>query len=327
MLIFFYPILILALCYNMLSAEQEQGTLALTLSQPVSLATLLSGKALMRALILMGTVVLATLAALVFGGMDVTAPGAVPRLLWWLVAVVGYGAFWFALAMLVASFGWRSATNATVLASAWLVLVVVLPAVFNLVTTTVFPVPSRMELVQAVRVASDDANAAGSKLLAGYYEDHPELASGDAAQAMTDFNVIRVAVNDDVERRVRPVVSRYEAQIASQQRLIDGLRFVSPAVLMQSALYDVAGTGHARHQAFVRQVDAFHAAWRDFFTPLVFRKARFLDYAAAPRFVYVEETSAALAARVWPSVIGLLLPALVIGWWALARLKRFPIVG
>jgi hypothetical protein len=40
---------------------------------------------------------------------------------------------------------------------------------------------------------------------------------------MTDFNVVRVAVNDDVERRVRPVVERYERQIAGQQALIDTL--------------------------------------------------------------------------------------------------------
>jgi ABC-2 type transport system permease protein len=326
-LIFFYPILILALCYNSLSAEQEQGTLALTLSQPVSLATLLSAKTLLRAGLLVGIVVVATLAALVIGGVDLDAPGALPRLLLWVASVIAYGAFWFALAMLVASLGLRSSANATVLASAWLLLVVVLPAVFNLAAATVFPVPSRMELVQAVRVASDEANAAGSKLLAGYYEDHPELATGDAAQAMTDFNVIRVAVNDDVERRVRPVVDRYETQLASQQRLIDRLRFVSPAVLMQGALNDVSGTGHERHRAFVGQVDEYHAAWRSFFTPLIFKKARFLDYAAAPRFTWTEETPGTVALRVWPNLVGLLLPAAVLGWWALTRLKRFPVVG
>lgn len=326
-LIFFYPIVILALSYNTLSAEQEQGTLALTLSQPLSIATLLSAKVTLRALILVGVVIVTTLSALLIGGMDPMAPGAATRLLLWLAAVVGYGAFWFALAMLVVSFGLSSAANATVLAGAWLVLVVVLPAVFNLAAGTMFPVPSRMDLVQAVRVASDEANAAGSQLLAGYYEDHPELATGDAAQAMTDFNVIRVAVNADVEQRVRPVVTRYETQAASQQRLIDRLRFVSPAVLMQGALDDVAGTGHGRHQAFVRQVDAFHTTWRGFFTPLIFRKASFLDYATAPRFAYVEEAGSAVVARVWPSVLGVVLPALALGGWALVRVRRFPVVG
>lgn len=326
-LIYFYPMLILALGYSMLSAEQEQGTLALVLSQPVALTTLVTGKVLVRALVLVGTVVVATLVALVVGGVDVTARGALPRLLLWLAAVAGYGGFWFAVTMLVASLGLRSAANATVLASTWLALVVVLPAVFNLVATSVFPVPSRMEMVQAVRVASDQANAAGSRLLAGYYEDHPELATGDAAQSMTDFNVIRVAVNDDVERRVRPVVARYDTQIAAQQRLVDRLRFVSPAVLMQGALFDVAGTGSARHQAFVRQVDEFHATWRAFFTPLIFQKASFRDYQTAPRFAYAEEAPGEVAARVWPSLLGLMGPALVLGWWARLRLSRFPVIG
>jgi ABC-2 type transport system permease protein len=326
-LIFFYPILILALCYNMLSAEQEQGTLALTLSQPVSLETLLTGKVLLRAGVLIGSVVLCTLAALVIGGVDLAAPGALPRLALWVAAVVGYGAFWFGLAMLVASLGLRSAASATVLASLWLLLVVVLPAVFNLVATTIFPVPSRMELVQAVRVASDEANAEGSKLLAGYYEDHPELATGDAAQAMNDFNVIRVAVNDEVERRVRPVIERYEAQVARQQQLVDGLRFVSPAVLMQSALYDIAGTGHARHQAFLRQVDEYHAAWRRFFTPLIFQKASFLAYETTPRFAFDEESVGTVAGRVAPAALGLAVPAVVLIWIALRRLARFPILS
>lgn len=326
-LIFFYPILILALCYNMLSAEQEQGTLALTLSQPVALATLLAGKVLLRAAVLVGVVVVCTLAALFIGGVELAAPGAAARLGLWVATVVAYGAFWFGLAMAVASLGLRSAANATVLASLWLVLVVVLPSIFNLVATTAFPVPSRMELVQAVRVASDDANAAGSKLLAGYYEDHPELATGDAAQAMNDFNVIRVAVNDDVEKRVRPVIDRYEQQIAGQQRLIDGLRFVSPAVLMQSALYDIAGTGHGRHQAFLRQVDSYHAAWRAFFTPLIFQKASLTDYRATPRFSFEEEPLGVVASRVLPAVLGLAVPALVLVWAARRRLTRFPIAS
>ena len=68
-----------------------------------------------------------------------------------------------------------------------------LPSLFNLLSTTVFPVPSRVEMIQAVRVASDEANAAGSTLLARYYEDHPELATGDVQQAMNDFNIVRVA--------------------------------------------------------------------------------------------------------------------------------------
>ena len=47
-LIYLYPLLILAMTYNVLSGEKEQGTLALTLSQPVSLRRLLAGKLMLR---------------------------------------------------------------------------------------------------------------------------------------------------------------------------------------------------------------------------------------------------------------------------------------
>ncbi|MGD9904434.1 MAG: DUF3526 domain-containing protein, partial [Vicinamibacterales bacterium] len=253
--------------------------------------------------------------------------GALPRFALWVAAVLAYGAVWFAIALFVASRGRGSAANATILASVWLVLVVVLPAAFNLVATSFYPVPSRVEMVQAIRVASDDANAEGSKLLARYYDDHPELATGDAAQAMTDFNVIRVAVNDDVERRVRPVVERYERQIAGQQALIDTLRFISPAVLMQTALNDVAGTGVARHQAFMAQVDAYHRTWRGHFTPLIVARTPVLDYRALPAFAYQEEALGGVGARVALGLVGLLLPAAVIAWLAVGRLARFPIVS
>ena len=326
-LIYFYPILILALCYNMLSGEQEQGTLSLALSQPVALRTLATGKVALRAAVLVAVVVAATVAALVLGGVDLTAPGAVSRLLLWVGAVLGYGAVWFAVALYVASRGLGSAANATVLASVWLALVVVLPAIFNLAAATFYPVPSRVEMVQAVRVASDAANAEGSKLLAKYYDDHPELATGDAGQAMTDFNIVRVAVNDDVERRVRPVIQRYEQQIAGQQGLIDTLRFVSPAVLMQNALNDVAGTGVARHQGFMAQVDAYHRAWRAHFTPLILARTPVLDYASLPRFAYDEESTGEVAGRIVLSLLGLIVPAIVVAWLAVRRLARFPVVA
>ncbi len=325
--IFLYPLLILAVTYNMLSAEKEQGTLALVLSQPVALRTIVTGKITLRAMVLVGTVVVFSAVALALGGVELASPGIGLRLLLWAGAVAVYGAFWFSLAALVASFGRGSATSATILASAWLVLVVMLPSLFNLAVTTIYPVPSRVEMVQAMREASDEASAEGSKLLASYYEDHPELATGDAEQAMTDFNMIRVAVNDDVERRVRPVVARYEQQIVAQQAAIDRLRFLSPAVLMQEALNDLAGTGTARHRHFVEQVDGFHAEWRGYFTPLIFQRAQVTSFDDVPRFRFEEEATGAVASRVSVSLAGLALPAAIVGWLGLARLRRYPVAG
>jgi ABC-2 type transport system permease protein len=325
-LVYLYPLLILAVTYNMLSAEKEQGTLALALSQPVGLGTLATGKVALRALLLVGLIVGFSVVALLAAGVSVIAPGAAARMALWLAAVGAYGGLWFALAVLVASFGRPSAANATILATLWLLLVVMLPSLFNVVATTLYPVPSRVEMIQAVRVASDEAAGAGSTALARYYEDHPELASGGAEQAMADFNIIRVAVDDDVARRARPVVDRYEEQLTRQQHMIDRLRFLSPAVLMQDALNDVAGTGIPRHKHFLDQVDQFHARWRGFVVPIIFQNGRVIDAALAPRFAYQEEATLTVARRVLIGALGLLAPAALMAWMGRRRLRHYPLV-
>jgi ABC-2 type transport system permease protein len=326
-LIYLYPLLILALTYNLLSAEREQGTLVLALSQPVALRTLVFGKVGVRFALFLVTIVTLAAAALLAGGVEMTAPGAVPRLALWVLSIGVYGGFWFAVAIAVAALGRPSATNATLLAGIWLALVVVLPAMLSMGVTTAYPVPSRVEMIQAMRVASDTANEEGSKLLAKYYEDHPELATGDAQQAMDDFNLVRVAVNADVERRVAPVLERYTTQLARQQQVVERARFLSPAILMQDALNDVAGTGHPRHRRFVSQVEAYHAEWRAYFVRLVFNKGQLRDYSAVPRFRFADETARDVAGRVAVGLAGLALPAVAIAAFGLFRLRRYPVVA
>jgi ABC-2 type transport system permease protein len=324
-LIYLYPLLIFAISYNALSGEKEQGTLALALSQPVSLGSLVAGKLGLRLVVFL--LLIGTLAgfAVVIGGVDSGAEGVWPRLLLWMAAVIAYGVVWFALATLVVSFGRPSSTNAMVLAAGWLTFVILVPSLLNMMATSVYPVPSRVEMIQAMREASDEANEQGSRLLSRYYEDHPELAAGGADQAMNDFNVIRVAVNADVEQRVRPVLERFERQLAGQRTMVSRLRVLSPAILMQDALNDISGTGIPRHQHFMQQVSEFHERWRAHFVPLIFRKAQIDGYGELPAFAFREEPLGAAALRVAESLAAVLALAAAIaiaGFW---NLRRFPV--
>lgn len=326
-IIFLFPLMILAVTFNMLSAEQEQGTLALALSQPVTLARLVTGKVTVRAVFLVGTIVAFSLAAVMASGAPLTGPGVVVHMGLWAAVVAAYGAFWFSLAVVVASIGRPSPTNASILAAAWLFFVVIVPSLINMSVTTLCPVPSRVELVQAMRMASDEANAAGATLLARYYDDHPELAVGDVEQATKDANVIRLAVNEDVDRRVRPVVARYEEQLGRQQQFVDRLRVLSPAIVMQDALNDLAGTGIARYRHFTSQVDTFHRQWRAHFSGLIVRKAQISDVSTSPSFVYEDEPLGAVLARVGQGLATLATPAVLLAAFGLRRLGHYRVAG
>lgn len=327
-LLYLFPLVILAFSYNLISAEKEGGTLAMALSQPVSLQHLVTAKVTLRALFAVALALALSIAGVMIGGAELSAPGAASRLLLWIVVTVLYGAFWFALAVAVNAFGRGSAHNAMVLAGLWLFFVVVMPSALNVAVKSAHPVPSRVELIQAARVAGEDATRKSSHLLARYLEDHPDLApktKGDAP----DYGTLLVAVNEEAERSVQPVLNRFDAQVTSQQGMVDRFRYLSPAIVAQSAFNDLAGSGLARYTHFMTQVDDYHRRWRGFFTPRILRREKLssADIDKLPAFSYREEPMPALIERVTLAIAGLIIPALLVAFFARARLRRYPLTA
>jgi ABC-2 type transport system permease protein len=291
------PLLIIALTYALVAGERERGTLALLLAQPVPPRRWMLGRVMPRVTLAAG---LLALLALAF--VAVTPSGGGTRSLLWFALALAYGAFWFALSLAVAVRPGPSARHALVLAALWLGFVVLAPAAINLAVKTLHPVPSRMDLVLAMRDATDAANASRSQVLAGYYEDHPELAP-KGTNAAEDFTLLRVATTARVEQDLAPILTRYDEQLARQQALVGRLAFFSPALLTHTALADAAGTGLARHRDFVRQAAEHHTALRAFFTPRIASKEKFSAFDEVPVFRHVEEPTATVLRQVVPSLV------------------------
>jgi ABC-2 type transport system permease protein len=312
------PLFIIALTYALLAGERERGTLALLLAQPLSLRTLVAGRLgprLALALLLLGALALAFL---------LTAPaGGGARLALWLAVAAAYGAFWFALALAVAVRPGSAARHALVLAGLWLAFVVLAPAAINLAVKSLHPMPSRVDLVLAMRSATDAASGERSRVLAAYYEDHPELAPADATAGI-DFNVLRFALTERVERDLAPVLERYDVQLARQQTLVGRLGLLSPALLAHTALADAAGTGLPRHRDFLQQTSAHLGELRAFFTPRIARRELFTAYDEVPVFRHTEEPFATMLRHVAPALLGLLAATLGLGLWSVRSLRRYP---
>ena len=327
-IVFLYPLLILALGYNLLSGEKESGILALTLSQPISLTRFAAAKILARGGVVLGVTAVLTLAAAVAAGVDLSAPGARSSLAAYFGVTAVYGLFWFSLALLVNAFGRASATNAVILAGAWLALALIVPSVTALVAATLYPVPSRVEMIQAVRVAAQEASERGSQLLDAYYADHPEMAPEGEVDPR-DYYSRKFVVEDEVSRQVSPLTERFEAQIRGQQSVVEKFRFLSPAVLAQQALNDLSGTGYSRFDHFRSEVGRFADEWKDHFLPQVFRKTAFTAKALGkiPRFSYRPERPGAIAERVGGATLIIALSAGLLLGAASWGLKRYPLTS
>ncbi|HRG08844.1 MAG TPA: hypothetical protein PLJ08_09725, partial [Cyclobacteriaceae bacterium] len=108
---------------------------------------------------------------------DAAIGGEVGKLL---LLVLAYTFFWFSVAFLVNLFGASSGTNAIALVSVWVVLVLLIPSFISQSANTLYPVPSRINMIHEYRVAEAESNKKASELLDGYLRDHPELASKDS---------------------------------------------------------------------------------------------------------------------------------------------------
>lgn len=320
--IYLLPLLILAITYNVVSAERETGTLDLVLSQPVDVRRVLISKVLTRAAAVLGVCLLLLIAGLAVTGTALDESATWIRLGLWAAALVFYAMFWFATALAVNGAGMHSSANAVVLLGVWLAIVVVIPAATNAAVSTLHPSPSRVELTTSLRRATNEANEQGSALLQRYYLDHPEMMGGGTAD-MNNFAARSVAVQEAVEKSMAPTLDAFEQRLLAQQQLADRYRFFSPALVMQGALFDLSGTSVYRYRHYQAQVDAFHQAWRAWFFPRIFAGASMQvpDFDLLPRFAFAEESVHGVAARTAPALLGLLVPTAALGWLGLRGLR------
>ncbi len=312
-----FPLVVIALSYDLLSGERERGTLAMLLSQPIGQRGLVLGKAAARAIGLSAITSAAALVGLWASGAEVAA-GVMPALLYGGV-LVAWALFWFGAAVAVDSRGGSSARNALVLVGAWLILVVIVPGLLGAAVDTLHPPPDRMALVHEAREAARDVE----KELAGLEGRH------DRDPRAADYTRRVVEVQSALAARTEPVLAEMRRRVRARQALVERLRFVSPAIVVQMALEDIAGAGAARHRRFEDQVDAFHGEWRAHFAALIEegRRLTVADLDRLPRFVFVEEPERERLARVGIGIAGLLGAAGVLVLIALPGLRAVGRLG
>ena len=312
----------IALSYNVLAADRDGGTLALILSQPVSAARLAWSRTGLRVVLL--AIAFAVIAVI---GYLTLHPDVQPsRLLLWIGLTTLYLALWATLAVWMAAFNRSSDFNLLALLVVWLGVTLVVPALANLFAQTVAPTPSRLEYVNALRSAEVAANAQSRELLRGYLLDHPEIDAREEGR-VAPFIKTYYLVQRNVEDATAPVRDTFAARYERQQTLLGYLAFLSPAMLVQSALDDLAGTSLARQRRFEAEVFELRARFKEAVEPALMagRRLAAAEHAALPRYEFTEETTSDLAGRLRVPAGTLLLYTAIGALFAARRLRGFSI--
>jgi len=309
-----FPLVIIALSYEILSGERERGTLAMLLSQPVTQRDLVMGKAGARGLLICVVTLAFAFLGLLIAGADLTSAAALAHAALYALVLITWAGFWFAAAVWVNGWGQTSARNALSLVGLWLVLVVVVPGLISVGVDTLHPPPSRIDLMHEAREAAQEVK--------GKIDGMEGRHDVDAKKGVLAKRVLEA--KEELVQRSAPVLKELREKLHERQELLAKLGYLSPALLVQLALEDVAGSGMKRHRTFQDQVDAFHADFRAHFKGPVAsgRQLKSEDLATAPQFAFQEEPAGHLSRRVLSGALALFLAALLMLSLAGPSLRR-----
>ncbi|CAL2080070.1 conserved membrane protein of unknown function [Tenacibaculum sp. 190524A02b] len=284
-IIYILPLLIIAFTFNILSKEKELGTLRLLGTQPISIIQWLLHKMAIRYIVLTSIVILVLVT--IIGIFTPEAFTNVSNLLGLLLIVAGYTLFWFAVAFIINIKINNSSKNALTLVGVWLLIVLVLPATINQLGNSLYPTPSRLKMINEIRDIKKENEEKQNKILKEYLRNHPELAQAKKDQKFGFWHNY-FASEKVMEEKTKPLLAEYNQQLQKQQQLIGMFKYVSPAILMQQSLNNLAGTSEKHYNDYKKQVFEFSEEWRNYLVPMLFKGQKFTskNYKELPKYTY-----------------------------------------
>ena len=283
--IFIIPLLIIAFTFNVLSKEKELGTLRLLGAQPISLTRWLFQKISIRYGIFTIITLIALFSAIAITSFDALSDTANIAGLVFMIA--GYNLFWFALAFLINLKINDSSKNAFTLVGIWLFIVLILPATINQIGDTLYPTPSRLKMINEIRLIKKENEEKQNEIMSDYLRTHPELSAGNTGQNFGFWHNY-FASEKVMEDKTKPILAAYETQLEKQQQLIGVFKYLSPAILMQQSLNSISGTSENHYNDYKKQVFDFSNEWRNYLVPMLFKNEKFSlkKYESLPKFIY-----------------------------------------
>jgi hypothetical protein len=275
------PLVLLALDLDLVALDREQRVWTLVLAQVEDLRALVLTRTLVRWFVVVAPTIVMTAAA-TLPWMD--EPGAGWALLAWSAAVAAYGLFWSTLIAWMHRGEASTGQVALRTMGCWLVLVILVPAMAHALATRLQPPPDRLALVLAMRSANQaiDESAFGA-FYRDYYAAHPDQQPADGGTDYARFRITKTVRDHRMmlarfilfDRALEDLVIRQDQERHEHHRCADLLASWSPPYALQRIAEDLTGGSAAHQRRFLAQADAFRAAWRRHFAPMIMRKALF----------------------------------------------------
>lgn len=279
-IVFLLPLVVLAATYDLWSRERERGVAPMVLSQPVAVGPLITVKALAR-----GLMVLLPSAAIILGVAAWAGARDAAGLMALALAVLAYGGFWLAVAVIISLFARRSTEAAIAAGAIWLAVVVMTPALTLAVVDLIVPPPSEMKFATELKARSTEIRER-QRLYRVANPTPVRTPAPKIPDRMRDVYADRIAA----DRELAPMIEAHQQAKDARRHLLDKVRFILPSVAVQDALDRIAGSDADRALAFQRQALQFMAERRLWLKERLDRDAPLTtaEFNHVPRFQFRE---------------------------------------
>ncbi|WP_316734674.1 ABC transporter permease [Pedobacter aquatilis] len=285
--VFLFPLFIVAISFNVLSQEKEQGTLALLLSFPLKLQTFLLAKFIFRFLLVLMLVF--TLSVIGWLWIRAEIDG---RAIAWLSLTILYVLFWFAISFCIIALKRNSAFNAVSLLGIWLLIVIIIPVLVNTVSEIKIPVDDglKLSLIQRQEVHGGWDKPRG-RTMQRFFARHPELKDTASVEGAFKWKWY-FAFQELGDAAVEPIFQTYIQKLNKRAALASSLNVLSPAAKLQQAMNSISATNYTAQLDFMLETKKYHERLKAFYYPFLFKDEAFLhdDFSKEPQFEYLAKT-------------------------------------
>lgn len=272
-LLYFFPLIIIAFCFNLISEEKEGGIWNLILSQTANPKVMLAQKISIRYASILGVLLL----LLVIGKFVLEIPLDTAFLTYSLVAIL-YVTFWFCLSWLVASLHKNSSQNALILLLSWILLTIIIPALVNIGATHLYPVP---EAYGTVLESRDGYHTQWDKpkepTIGKFHQQYPQFSAYDHPEAASFSWLWYFAMQQMGDDQAAEDAQALKEKLRHRNNFSSVSGWLFPTIHTQLSLNALARSDLNHHIGYWEALEVFHEEKRLYFYPRIFQNTAVAD--------------------------------------------------
>lgn len=315
-LIYFFPLIIIAISFDLLSAEKEAGTWNLVKSQSTNPRAVLRTKMGIRYL----SVLLVLSLLLVIAKLYLQIPLSSGFATYTLISIL-YVSFWFGLSWLMASFDLSSSQNALYLLVCWVMITIIVPATVNAVVVNLYPIPeafgTMVESREGYHTKWDQAKEPSIQKFQAHYPQFSQYKHPEGKDFSWLWYYAIQQLGDDESAEKSAILKQ---QMKKRSAFSQAIGQFVPSIHTQLSLNALSHSDMENYLNFLEALENFHEEKRLYFYPKIFQNISNEDWTSFQLQYFEDQTESNWFFTLSPLILFCLLCAV----WGEINFRRDP---